>query len=190
MSWKREEIADHKFDLIDVDEFTDESMLRKIAYSSVFIFALKDILVYMADLGSVSILVASNKDAIFNPQPNQTIIFSTVDNGLSSQNSVINNLGGPRVILALIVASLFASFVLLAFEWRKAQKIIKSRDISYAFTSEVTYSYYTIRSYPHYCFFSHIQNSRKTVDVLAFWVFFKFKGMLCLTDRLEASYTC
>jgi hypothetical protein len=66
----------------------------------------------------------------------------------------------------------------LAFEWYKAQKIIRSRDISYAFTSLIAYRYYAIRSYAHYCLFSQIQSSRKTLDVLAFWVFFKFKGVL------------
>lgn len=41
MSWKREEIPDHKFDYVDIEEFTDNSFWRKFAYSSVFIFALK-----------------------------------------------------------------------------------------------------------------------------------------------------
>ncbi|KAJ3373994.1 hypothetical protein HDU91_000050 [Kappamyces sp. JEL0680] len=159
MSWKREEIPDHKFDFVDVEEFTDESWTRKLAYSSVFIIALKD---YISGAkGSNITLFAGPSSATSTPV---------------ERNAVINSLGGPLTIFILIIASLFASFILLAFEWRKAQKIIKSRDISYAFTSEVAYSYYTIRSYPHYCFFSQIQNSRKPVDVLAFWVYFKFKG--------------
>lgn len=180
MSWKREEIPDHKFDYVDIDEFVDNSWSRKILYSSVFIYALKDILVYMADLGSAVILVASNSDVIFNKGGNGTIVFSPNFNSNSTakttSNTIILALGGPLVIFALILASLMASFILLIFEWRKANQIIRSRDISYAFTSEVAYSYYTIRSYPHYCFFSQIQNSRKPVDVLAFWVFFKFRG--------------
>ena len=136
----------------------------------------------MADLGSAVLLVASNSDVIFNKGGNGTFVFSPNFNASASaqskstSNEIIQALGGPLVIFALILASLIASFVLLIFEWRKANQIIKSRDISYAFTSEVAYSYYTIRSYPHYCFFSQIQNSRKPVDVLAFWVFFKFRG--------------
>ena len=44
MSWKREEISDHKFDFVDVDEFIDNSIQRRIAYSTVFIFAIKGII--------------------------------------------------------------------------------------------------------------------------------------------------
>jgi Fungal potassium channel len=149
----------------------------------------------MADLASAAILISANKATLFENKGNGTIIFNTLATDLDqkdAQNAIIEALGGPPVLLALILASLVASFLLLAFEWRKvlpwpnnryssliykkAQRIIKSRDISYAFTSQVAYSYYTIRSYPHYCFFSQIQNSRKSVDVLAFWVFFKFRG--------------
>ncbi|KAJ3040018.1 hypothetical protein HK097_002686, partial [Rhizophlyctis rosea] len=36
--------------------------------------------------------------------------------------------------------------------------------------------FYVIRSYAHFCFFEQIQNSRKTVDILAFYVFFTFRG--------------
>ena len=156
----------------------------------------------MAELASVSLLVAANKDAIFGGKfsASTDIVFSSIpqdkpteqnQGGLSS-NVVISALGGPMVMFFLIIASLFASFILLAFEWKKAQKIIKSRDISYAFTSKVAYSYYTIRSYPHYCFFSQIQNSRKPVDVLAFWVFFKFKGIFVFffIPRMEEIDSC
>ena len=76
----------------------------------------------------------------------------------------------------MIAASVLMSFVLLFFEWRKARTIIRSGDISYAFTSSIAYRFYAIRSYPHYCFFSQIQNSRKTIDLLAFFVYFRFKG--------------
>jgi hypothetical protein len=78
--------------------------------------------------------------------------------------------------LGIIFGSMFLSFLLLFLEWRKAQKIIKSRDISYAFTSVVAYRYYVIQSFPHYCFFNQIENSRRTVDILSFFVFFRFRG--------------
>ena len=47
MSWKREEIPDHKFDYVDVDSFVDNSLIRKTLYSSVFIYALKGIITWM-----------------------------------------------------------------------------------------------------------------------------------------------
>jgi hypothetical protein len=182
MSWKTEQYTDLKFDYVDETDFIDTSLGRRIAYSSVFIYTLKDILVYMSDLGSITILVLANRDKLQNlgkvTDPNVSFTIFTGDLGspeaLEAANRVLFVSTG--VIFLLIILSLLISFVLLAFEWRKANKIIKSRDISYAFTSLIAYRYYAIRSYAHYCLFSQIQNSRKAVDVLAFWVFFKFKG--------------
>ena len=66
----------------------------------------------------------------------------------------------------------------LAYEARKARKIIASRDISYAFTNIMANNYYSLReyhfigvevsnadtssgSYDHFCFFCKINNSRR-----------------------------
>lgn len=54
--------------------------------------------------------------------------------------------------------------------------IIKSRDISYAFTNIMANNYYSLKSYDHFCFFSQINNSKKKKDEFAFFVFFTFKG--------------
>ncbi|EGF83407.1 hypothetical protein BATDEDRAFT_34164 [Batrachochytrium dendrobatidis JAM81] len=186
--WKREEIADHKFDYVDVDDFVEDSPMAKFSYSFVFLFTLKSILVYMADLGVLVLLLQSGAvTSLFDSANNSTNI-----NGLPSTPSgnalfcdgtnepsssagqwVKNN---PHIIIGVIAASIALSFILLLFEWKKAMAIIRSRDISYAFTSTVAYRYYTIRSFPHYCVFSQIQNSRKTTDIVAFFVFFRFKG--------------
>ena len=77
--------------------------------------------------------------------------------------------------IILISCSVVVSFILLFVDWRKSFLIIKSRDISYAFTSTVSYRYYVIRSYAHYCFFSKINNSKKTKDTCAVWVYFQLK---------------
>ena len=79
--------------------------------------------------------------------------------------------------VGLITASVALSFILLALDWRKSFLIIQSRDISYAFTSTVAYRYYVIRSYPHFCFFQQINNSKKLKDMLSFWVYFRLKGI-------------
>lgn len=39
--WKREEVADHKFDFVDIDQFASKSIFRKFMYSFVFIFVIK-----------------------------------------------------------------------------------------------------------------------------------------------------
>ena len=88
----------------------------------------------------------------------------------------------------------------LAYDAYKAKKIIQSRDISYAFTNVMANNYYSLRKYPicslppryphdsdrllhpgsydHFCFFCHINDSTKTLDNFAFFVFFTFKSNL------------
>eukprot|EP00842_Homolaphlyctis_polyrhiza_P006371 jgi/Hompol1/6735/HPOL_003746-RA len=195
--WKREEIPDHKFDYIDVDDFIDNSWQRQFSYLFVFVVTLKAILVYMADLAVFILLMASTSaftslfDSNTSQDPNangsggnngqlQPGTTGLVCGGATNAQAK-NELGrffqaNQKVTLGLIAASIVVSFVLLVLDWRKAMIIVRSRDISYAFTSVVAYRYYTIRSYAHYCFFSQIQNSRKTTDVVAFFVFFRFKG--------------
>jgi hypothetical protein len=83
----------------------------------------------------------------------------------------------------------------LAYEGRKAKRIIASRDISYSFTNVMANNYYSLRknpfpgrqtmysvdiphvgSYDHFCFFDHIQQSKKKKDSFAFFIFFTFKS--------------
>lgn len=68
------------------------------------------------------------------------------------------------------------SYLLLLWEARKARAIVKSRDISYAFTNVMAHEWYALRSYDHHCFFGQIEESKKKKDSVAFWVFFTFKG--------------
>lgn len=183
--WKREEIADHKFDFVDVDDFVETSCLRQFSYSFVFLLALKAILVYFADLGVLALLLASNSlQTALDPNAQGSAGSYSLYGNLSPATTTVTPLTqfrqtiSSQVSTILIAVSVLLSFILLIMEWRKAQIIIKSRDISYAFTSTISYRYYAIRSYAHYCFFSQIQNSRRTTDILAFFVFFRFKGLL------------
>jgi hypothetical protein len=140
----------------------------------------------MADLGSVGLLLALNVENFQNFDDFEFKISNepVINERLADKMKQFELLGGPKGVFFLIFGSLLMSFFLLFLEWRKATIIIESRDISYAFTSVVAFRYYAIRSFPHFCLFQQIQNSRKTVDVLAFWVFFKFKGIINLI-RLE-----
>lgn len=168
--WKREEIPDHKFDYVDIEDFVDESLMRKLSYMTVFFLTLQSILVYVADLGAVILLIATNGfDNVLSGNGNTTTDASTLNIKRTFQID-------SKIKIILIVASVFVSFVLLFIEWYKARAIIRSRDISYAFTSKTAYRFYAIRSYAYYCFFYQIQNSRKTTDLVAFFVYFRFKN--------------
>ncbi|RUS25860.1 hypothetical protein BC938DRAFT_471545 [Jimgerdemannia flammicorona] len=75
----------------------------------------------------------------------------------------------------IFLGCILMSFLLLFLDIRKSRLIIESRDISYACTSVIASRYYTLRSYSHYCFFAQINDSKKTTDEIAFFVFFTLK---------------
>ena len=54
--------------------------------------------------------------------------------------------------------------------------MVKSRDISYAFTNLIANDYYSIKSYDNFCLFCRIDSSTKKEDKIAFFVYFTFKG--------------
>jgi hypothetical protein len=84
----------------------------------------------MADLGSVTLLILANKDFLSGAKGSDVILFATgaanTTSDLTTNNPIIK-IVGPVTLFVLIIASIFASFLLLAFEWKKAQQIIKSR---------------------------------------------------------------
>ncbi|TPX37463.1 hypothetical protein SmJEL517_g00762 [Synchytrium microbalum] len=175
-SWKREELLDHKFDFINVDEFADPGAYRRLAYSSVFIMTLKSILVYMADIAIVVSLfiTGSFSNAITNANNTgcsaQGGFTPCVNGGIATRLIPLN----ARVWI--ISATILITFLLLYLDVKRANVIIASRDISYALTSTIAYRYYSLKSYPHYCLFNQISNSKKGIDALAFFVFFSLKG--------------
>lgn len=132
--WKREEIPDHKFSHLNIQDFVSRSPVRKLLYLAVFFVTLKSILVYAADLSAIILLVATNGF-------NQVLSGNVTENGVSGSTIQPTLSIPPLWKIILIVASVFASFVLLFLEWRKAKKIINSDDISYAFTSIPAYRY-------------------------------------------------
>ena len=78
--------------------------------------------------------------------------------------------------ILVYISDIYTIIAMLAWESRKARMIIRSRDISYAFTNVMANNYYSMKSYDHFCFFSQINNSKKKKDEFAFFVFFTFKG--------------
>ncbi|CAG8556300.1 2751_t:CDS:2, partial [Racocetra persica] len=159
--WKEEvksnKIRDYKFDFVDLEEFKDKSVagktIGKLQYSFVFLVILKSVLIYIADMWTAGLLLLFDRW------------------GSAIQPKI------PFYISKWIyIGCIFASFLLLAWDIRKAKKIMDSKYISLAFTNIVAYRTYILKSYEHFCFFSKINNSQKIVDKIAFFVFFAFKG--------------
>lgn len=130
-------------------------------YAFVYIFLIKSVLVYLSDIYTAVAMLANNYWA----------------GNILSESDTSNTIKVPFTIGKWIFTGcIIFSFLLLAWESRKARMIIRSRDISYAFTNVMANNYYSLKSYDHFCFFSQINNSKKKKDEFAFFVFFTFKG--------------
>jgi hypothetical protein len=64
----------------------------------------------------------------------------------------------------------------LAYESYKARKIVRSRDIAFAYTNSMANDYYSVRDYDYFCFWCHVSESEKKKDIIIGFVFFTFKG--------------
>ena len=164
--WKREKVQDHKFDFINVDDFIDNSCWRQFRYMLVFLVIIRGILVYCSDIFT-AVNLWTNKNPNSFIEPNRDGQLDLGIGGIQLSMVVYKYLFTGCIVLGLL---------LLALDIRRANGIIASRDISYAFTSQIAARYYTVRSYPHYCFFAEIDNSKKFVDNVAFFVFFTFRS--------------
>lgn len=161
--WKREEVPDHKFDFIDVRDYWSNGYLTRIKYAFLFANMAKSIAVYIADIYTAITLLAFHH---FNGN-----IYNRVADSPTNTVRVPFDYGKW-----IFTGCIIFSFLLLAYEAHKARAVIRSRDISYAYTNIMANDYYSIRSYNHFCFFCQINNSKKKKDELAFFIFFTFKG--------------
>jgi hypothetical protein len=131
-----------------------------VRYVWLYVLILKSFAVYASDIYTAIALLASNRWA-------GEILQSDDDNAIKVPFTI-----GKWIFFGCIIFS----FLLLAYEARKARRIIRSRDISYAFTNVMANNYYSLKSYDHFCFFSNINDSKKKKDEFAFFIFFTFKG--------------
>lgn len=162
--WKREKVQDHKFDFINVDDFIDNSCWRQFRYMLVFLIIIRGILVYCSDIyTAVNLWTNKNANSLLDADSKGNLDLGIGDLSMAVYKYIFTGC----IVLGLL---------LLALDIRRANGIIRSRDISYAFTSQIAARYYTVRSYPHYCFFAEIDNSKKFVDNVAFFVFFTFRS--------------
>src|ERR1700710_2922265 len=65
--WKREQVSDHKFDYIDIEEFYDPNCWTKTKYMGIFFSVIKSTLTYLADLWTAGILLISVVSSLYWP---------------------------------------------------------------------------------------------------------------------------
>ncbi|KAG8898934.1 hypothetical protein FRB99_007034 [Tulasnella sp. 403] len=148
------------FDFIDTRDYHTKNFGVRVQYMWIYVLVIKSFLVYLSDIYTAVTMLSSttwSSNIYTRCPPNQcpTVSFEV----------------GKWIFVGCIIFS----FLLLAYEAQKAKRIIASRDISYAFTNIMANSYYSLRSYNHFCFFSQIENSTKKKDDFAFFIFFTFK---------------
>lgn len=120
-----------------------------------FIIILKNILTMTADLyTAISLLVIGNAS-------------------INADASI-----PPEVAKWIFLGAIMISFILLFWDIIKSRSIIASRDISLAFFSAIANGWYSTKDYDYYCLFRKINDSRKSTDSIAFFVFFTLKGKL------------
>ncbi|KAL8281280.1 hypothetical protein RQP46_006314 [Phenoliferia psychrophenolica] len=165
--WKREEVPDHKFDFIDVRDFHATNCTTRLQYAWLYVLVVKSFAVYVADIYTMVALLASNHWS------GSVLTSEAANSGSSSATAIEVPFSiGKWIFFGCIVLSM----LLFLWEARKSRAIIRSRDISYAFTNVMAQNYYSLKSYDHFCFFSQIDNSKKKKDELSFFVFFTFKS--------------
>ncbi|KAI9592293.1 hypothetical protein BDF19DRAFT_484471 [Syncephalis fuscata] len=149
VKWKREIIPDHKFDFVDINEFYDNSTWMRLKYCIVYVLIMKSVGAYIADVSTA-------------------VSFAII---------VIEGRVDPLIYVAFIVysISLLLSTVLFVLEWIKARRIVKSRDIAYAYTNRTAYRYYCVRSYSTFCLFAQINVTKSFWGRSANFIYFQLK---------------
>eukprot|EP00834_Sanchytrium_tribonematis_P000014 NODE_2_length_91304_cov_0.692462.p14 type:complete len:458 gc:universal NODE_2_length_91304_cov_0.692462:90026-88653(-) len=162
--WKKENVVEHKFSDIRITDFKSNNVVLRIKYSVLYALVFKSVGVFVADLFIMYLYFKQ---------------LASRDEGDTSNENKVQWAENLKIYIYrpyLYIVSVILSTALLVYEWRNAKKIIRSGDIASAFTSEMASTYYSIRSYSHFCFFQVVSNSTKLRDNLAFFVFFSFKN--------------
>jgi hypothetical protein len=124
--WKREVYQDHKFDFIDVQSFTAHGTLLWAGYAWVYVDILKSLAVYVLDTQTGTHSSSKLVDIL--------AIFLLAFNKWATQVKPAIQLSISRWIFS---GCIIFSFLLLAKDWWTARKIIRSRDISFAYTNMI-----------------------------------------------------
>ncbi|KAK3831613.1 MAG: hypothetical protein JOS17DRAFT_123262 [Linnemannia elongata] len=151
--WKTEIVPSHKFEFINIADFHSNSPWARIRYMWVWIMFFKAILVLCGDIWTCTILIISG-----------------------AWTSEIKPAIEVSIARWIFTGCILLSFLLLATEFRKANRVMKSQDISYAVSNTIVSGFYCLQKFDYFCFIEKIRNSSKLHDKLSFFVFFQLKG--------------
>lgn len=162
-NWKREEKADHRFDYLEMSEFHTNAIGCRVGHLYVWLSTVRAFVSLGLDMyTAIGLLVLK-----------------------SYQSSVTQQTFIAHSITKWIFAGcIILSVVLLIWDWIFAIRIMRSKNISFAFTNVIANRTYSLRSYNHHCLFYRLSSSSHKSNKVAFWVFFSFQGWkrLVLTE--------
>ncbi|KAG0272004.1 hypothetical protein BGZ95_000124, partial [Linnemannia exigua] len=150
--WKTEIVPSHKFEFINIADFHSNSIWIRLRYMWVWIMFFKTILILCGDVWTCTILIISG--------------------AWTSEIQPALEISIARWIFA---GCILLSFLLLAIDFRKALRVIRSEDISYAVSNSIVSGFYCLQKFDYFCFIEKIRNSSKLHDKLCFFVFFQLK---------------
>ncbi|KAJ9124001.1 hypothetical protein QFC22_000793 [Naganishia vaughanmartiniae] len=128
-NWKREAIPDHKFDFVDTAEFHTSSWFTRLRYVFIYIFMLKNLAIYCLDIYTAITMVASSTWT--------NVIFKKCGDDCKIKIPF-------HIAKWIFVGCIIFGFLLLAYEAWKARRVIKSRDIAFAYTNVMANDYYSL----------------------------------------------
>ncbi|BEI85975.1 hypothetical protein CcaverHIS002_0602620 [Cutaneotrichosporon cavernicola] len=162
--WKREVVQDYKWEYVDVKDFHDTSIGTRFKYCFVYLFLIKNLVIYGLDIFTASTMLATD---------NWTNSLYTKCAKSGNHHCVIDV--QFKIAKWVFVGCIIFSFLLLGYEWYKARKVLQSRDISYTFCNTMANDYVSIKGYDSFCLFCRISANKQKKDKVAFFVFFTFK---------------
>lgn len=153
--WKREEKVDHRFDFVDVREFHSNAFGARFGYFFCWLSIFKSFAIFGLDCyTAVGLLVIKN-----------------YSQGVQQQNFIAHD-----ITKWIFVGSIGLSVVLICWDWLMAIRIIRSRNISFAFTNLIANRWYAVKGYNYYCLWHKLSDSQHRQDTVSFWVYFSFIG--------------
>jgi len=154
-SWKREEKLDHKFDYLEIKDFHTNAFGCRLAHFFVWTSAFRAFAILGLDIyTAIALLILKSYQAAVQQQ---TFIAHDITKWI-------------------FCGCIILSVVLLFWDWFVAIRIMRSKNISFAFTNVIANRVYSMRDYDYHCLFYRLSSSDHRSNKIIFWVFFSFQG--------------
>ena len=186
--WHNEDYPSHKFDQVDLDEYRSRNAWDRFMHMVLWIGVIASTSMYVFDLyQTVRLGIKYVSAKLHTPTEFSNVsVYPSLEQitaeAIKSSQSIPPTSDKYWAILDqgaffIYAGSLIISLLLLYIDYRKARRIINSSEISLAFTNSLAYNLYSLKSYSYFGFFQKIDRNKRFKDDLAFFIFFRLKGM-------------